>query len=209
LNQLRLPRQIAEYPEMKRISTYMIAVWAMICFMSATAVAQTTDIEWTTGERKLSVFPGLNKAEFAKQYQANKAYWDKAITFLNTTNLDTLSVGKHLIDGENVFVSVSEGPTKEYDKTGWESHRNYLDIHLMMAGKERIGMLDTAGAEVTNPYDAAKDVANYHPNIKGNYYVADSNTLLIFFPQDAHRPSIHVDGYDKVKKLVIKIRVAR
>jgi biofilm protein TabA len=186
-----------------------MAFSAIICFISTAASAQTADPEWTTSGRKLSVFLGLNKAEFAKQYQANKPYWNKAIAFLNTTNLDTLSVGKHLIDDENVFVAVSEGPTKEYDKTGWESHRTYLDIHLMMVGKERIGMMDTTSAEVTNPYDATKDVANYHPNIKGNYYVADTNTLLIFFPQDAHRPSIHVDGFDKVKKLVIKIKVAQ
>jgi biofilm protein TabA len=194
---------------MKRINIYKMAFLAIICFISTAAFAQAPETEWMTGGRKLNVFPGLNKAEFAKQYQANKAYWDKAIAFLYTTNLDTLSVGKHLIDGENVFVAVSEGPSKEYDKTGWESHRNYLDIHLMLVGKERIGMMDTTSAEVTNPYDAAKDVANYHPNIKGNYYVADTNTLLIFFPQDAHRPSIHVDGYDKVKKLVIKIKIAQ
>lgn len=155
------------------------------------------------------MFPGLNKAEFAKQYELNKIYWDKAIAFLANTNLDTLSIGKHPIDGDNVFATVSEGPTKTYETTGWESHRNYLDVHLMITGKERIGMMDIANGKVTNPYDASKDVANYDSNTKGNYYVADTNTLLIFFPQDAHRPSIHVDGFDKVKKLVFKIRVAQ
>jgi biofilm protein TabA len=194
---------------MKRINGYQLAFAAVLCLLGTLASAQTASVEWTAGARKLTTFPGLNKTEFAKQYQANKAYWDKAIAFLSSTNLDTLSVGKHLIDGENVYVSVSEGPTKDYDKTGWESHRNYLDIHLMLIGKERIGMIDAASAEVTNPYDAAKDVVNYNTAIKGNYYVADTNTLLIFFPQDAHRPGIHVDGYDKVKKLVIKIKTAQ
>ncbi|MFD2863805.1 YhcH/YjgK/YiaL family protein [Mucilaginibacter antarcticus] len=192
---------------MKKTSIFTIALLALICFFTTTALAQTSN--WTTSGRKLNLFPGLNKAEFAKQTQVNKVYWDKAMAFLAATNIDTLSVGKHVIDGENIFVSVSEGPTKEYDKTSWESHRNYLDIHLMIVGKERIGMMDTATATVTNAYDAAKDVANYDLNTKGNYYVADPNTLLIFFPQDAHRPSIHVDAYDKVKKLVFKIRVAQ
>ena len=194
---------------MRRIILLAIGFLALACFASTVVSAQVADAEWTTGGRKLNVFPGLNKAEFAKQYQANKPYWDKAIAFLSSTNLDTLSLGKHLIDGENVFATVSEGPTKEYNKTGWESHRNYLDLHLMLLGKERIGMVDTTSAAVTNPYDATKDAANYDATIKGNYYVADSNTLLIFFPQDAHRPSIHVDGFDRVKKLVIKIRVAQ
>jgi biofilm protein TabA len=192
---------------MKRTPIIALALLAIVCLFTTTASAQTT--EWTTGGRQLNIFPGLNKAEYAKQTQINKAYWDKAMAFLNSTNLDTLSVGKHVIDGDNIFVSVSEGPTKEYEKTSWESHRNYLDIHLMLIGKERIGMVDAATATITNPYDATKDVANYDLNTKGNYYVADTNTLLIFFPQDAHRPSIHVDGFDKVKKLVFKIKVAQ
>ncbi|MES2808970.1 MAG: YhcH/YjgK/YiaL family protein [Bacteroidota bacterium] len=190
---------------MKTIHTLKLALLAVFCFLTATANAQ----DWTTSGRKLSIFPGLNKAEFAKQYQANKVYWDKAIAFLNNTNLDTLSVGKHVIDGDNLFASVSEGPTKEYDKTSWESHRTYLDVHLVITGKERIGMVDATTATVTNTYDAGKDLANYDINTKGNYYVADNNTLLIFFPQDAHRPGIHVDGFDKVKKLVFKIKVAK
>jgi biofilm protein TabA len=67
---------------------------------------------------------------------------------------------------------------------------------------------NAATATVTNPYDATKDAANYDINTKGNYYVEDSGVLVICFPQDAHRPGIHVDGYDKVKKMVIKIKVA-
>jgi biofilm protein TabA len=192
---------------MKKTSFVKIALFAFVCFFTVPASAQIT--EWYTGGRKLNIFPGLNKAEFVKQYQRNKVYWDKAVAFLNTTKLDTLSVGKHVIDGENIFVTVSEGPTKEYDKTNWESHRNYLDIHLLLVGKERIGMMDTTSATITNSYDATKDVVTYEPGSKGNYYVADTNTLLIFFPQDAHRPSIHVDGFDKVKKLVFKIKVAQ
>jgi biofilm protein TabA len=88
------------------------------------------------------MYAGLNNAEFAKQYQRNKIYWDKAFAFLRTTQLDTLSVGKHVLDGENVFVTVTEGPTKDYDKTGWEAHRKYLDVHLMISGKERIGVMN-------------------------------------------------------------------
>ncbi len=201
---------------MKKISIYKIALLAVICFISTAASAQMSESdaeawvkngEWRNG-LTLNMYAGLNNAEFAKQYQRNKVYWDKAFAFLRTTQLDTLSVGKHVIDGDNVFVTVSEGPTKDYDKTSWEAHRKYLDVHLMIRGKERIGVMNPVNATVTNPYDAAKDVANYDPATKGNYYVADTNTMLILFPSDSHRPSIHVDGYDTVKKLVVKIKVA-
>jgi biofilm protein TabA len=201
---------------MKKVPVYKIALLAIICFIGTAASAQMNESdakawvnkgEWRNGVT-LKMYAGLNNAEFAKQYKLNQAYWDKAFTFLRTTQLDTLSVGKHVLDGENVFVTVTEGPTKDYDKTGWEAHRKYLDVHIMIRGKERIGVMNPTNATVTNPYDATKDVGNFDPATKGNYYVADTNTMLIFFPLDSHRPSIHVDGYDTVKKLVIKIKVA-
>jgi YhcH/YjgK/YiaL family protein len=77
----------------------------------------------------------------------------------------------------------------------------------MIRGKEKIGVMNPATAKVADPYDATKDLAHYDINTPGTYYIADPETLLIFFPQNAHRPVIHVDGYDKVKKLVIKIKV--
>lgn len=201
---------------MKKVSVYKIALLAIICFISTAASAQMSESdakawvkngEWRNG-LMLNMYAGLNNAEFAKQYQRNKVYWDKAFAFLRTTQLDTLSVGKHVIDGDNVFVTVSEGPTKDYDKTGWEAHRKYLDVHLMIRGKERIGVMNPTNARITNPYDETKDVGNFDPATKGDYYVADPNTMLILFPLDSHRPSIHVDGYDTVKKLVVKIKVA-
>ncbi|MCC8425455.1 YhcH/YjgK/YiaL family protein [Mucilaginibacter sp. UR6-11] len=200
-----------------KISLNRILILLVVALLvSLTASAQTTEStskawvkkgDWRNGV-KLDLYKDLNNEEFAIQYRRNKAYWDKAFAFIANTQLDTLSVGKHLIDGENVFATVSDGPTKDYNKTGWEAHRKYIDLHLMIHGKERIGMMDPATAAVTNPYDAAKDVVNFDTNTKGNYYVADPGTLFIFFPQNPHRPGIHVEGYDTVKKLVIKIKVA-
>ncbi|MDB5029382.1 YhcH/YjgK/YiaL family protein [Mucilaginibacter sp.] len=206
---------------MKKILYYKLMVLIMICFISKTTIAQTTDNwteksakewvdkgEWRNGF-KTKLYAGIDNVEFAKQYHKNKAAWDKAFAFINNTKLDTLSPGKHLIDGDNVFATITDANTKEYDKTMWESHRKYIDLHLMIRGKERIGVMNPATAVVTDPYDEAKDIAHYDANTKGNYYIADPETLMIFFPQNSHRPVIHVDGYDKVKKLVIKIKVAQ
>jgi biofilm protein TabA len=201
---------------MKKTVNKLVTFLAIICFFASTASAQTAESAATVwvkkGDRKngpnLEIYKDVNDTEFAKQYQRNKAYWDKALAFIADTQLDKLPVGKHAIDSENVFATVTDGPTKDFSKTGWEAHRKYIDLHLMIRGKERIGMMDAATATVTNPYDATKDVMNFDVNTKGNYYIADPGTLFIFFPQNSHRPGIHVDGFDTVKKLVIKIRVA-
>lgn len=193
---------------------------AIVCLMATTASAQMSDSqakawvkkgEWRNGF-KLQLYPGLDNAEFYKQYQANKKYWDEAFAFITNTNLDTLSVGKQAIDGDNVFATVSDGPTKELDKTGWEAHHDHIDLHLIIRGRDKVGVTFAPAAHLTKPYDPVNDsdgnllVSN---DAKTDYYNEDPGTLYIFFPHNSHRPGIHVDGYDKVKKLVIKVRVAR
>lgn len=166
--------------------------------------------EWRNGF-KLKLYPALDNAEFAKQYQVNKKYWDEAFAFITNTKLDTLTAGKHIIDGDNVFAMINDGPTKELDKTGWEAHEKYADLHLVIIGKEKVGVTFTSAARLLTPYDAVKDSESLlvSPDAKTDYYIEDPGTLYIFFRDNAHRPGIHVDGYDKVKKMVIKVKVSK
>ena len=162
--------------------------------------------EWAPSGLTLQVHPSTDKAEFARQYAKNKALWDKAFLFLKESDLEKMAPGRYPIDSNDVYMTVTEGPNKEFDKTGWESHRKYIDLQYIARGKEKIGVAPVPQATVTKPYDEAKDVANY--SAEGQYYVAEPGTFFLFFPQNAHRPSIQVDGYNTVKKVVIKIKAA-
>jgi biofilm protein TabA len=167
--------------------------------------------KWVKGgawrnESTLKPHSSVNDVEFARQYHKNKQAWDKAFIFLSNKRLDTLAAGKYLIDGTNVYATITDVPSKEFDKSAWESHRNYIDLQYVISGKEKIGVSPVASATVTKPYDEAKDVANY--NAGGKYYTASPSEFFLFFPADAHRPNIKAEGYEtaKVKKLVIKIK---
>lgn len=153
---------------------------------------------------KFKPHKSINKAEFTKQYQANKDYWNKAFAFLKEHNLDTMSVGRYAIDGDNVYAMITENKTKDMDSTKWESHRNYIDLQMVIKGEEKIGRADIAKLTVTMPYDASKDLANYTGD--GKFYEAKPNTFFLFFPQDAHRPNITTNSNQPDKKIVIKIR---
>jgi YhcH/YjgK/YiaL family protein len=160
---------------------------------------------WANG-LKLNVQESVDKVEFAKQYTANKEWWDKAFAYFRDTNLDQLAPGKYPVDGDNVFASVTENPTKDYANTQWESHRKYIDMQYVIQGAEKIEVVPLASATPTKPYDEARDVARY--DAKGTQYEAKPGTIYIFFAQDVHRPNIKVEGVDKDKKLVIKMRAA-
>lgn len=159
--------------------------------------------EWLNGLQRAPHQP-LNKQEFARQYQANKAAWDKAFAYLKETDLVNLRAGKYAIDGEDVYALVSEGATKELGKTKWEGHKNYHDIHFVITGKEKIGITPVQGATILKEYDPAKDIAFYES--EGKYFVSDPANFFIVLAGDAHRPGVKADGADSVKKVVIKIR---
>lgn len=194
-----------------------LLVMSVILFAQLSSFAQTKNKkaaewfkkgDWSKG-LKLKPHASVDQEEFYKQYNGNKALWDTAFAFLREVNLDTIKPGKYPLMGDDVYVSITEGPTKEFSASKWESHKQYIDIQYAYRGKEKIGVYPSAKATVvTNPYDEKKDVANY--DIKdGDFYVADPGTFFIFFPRDAHRPGIKVDGFDTVKKVVIKVHVAR
>ncbi|MEO6548787.1 MAG: YhcH/YjgK/YiaL family protein [Ferruginibacter sp.] len=161
--------------------------------------------DWLNGA-DLQQHSSINKKEFARQYQLNKTYWDKAFAFIKEHNLDSIPKGRYTVDGDNVYATVTEDASKDLEKTGWESHRKYIDLQYIISGEEKMGLYPVAKSTVTKEYDDKKDLANY--TAKGKFYVAGPGTFFLFFPTDAHRPNITPGGNKVVKKMVIKIRAA-
>lgn len=188
-----------------KISAILLAT-SLLTACSANKAQQWLKEQTPAKSLKPVVYKDVNLVELKKQYFANKATWDKAFQFMETHNLQELAPGKYPIDGDQVFASVSETVNKPFEDTNWESHKKYIDLQYVISGKEKIGEASFENEKITRPYDAARDVANYAIN-KGKFYVADSSTFYLFFPSTTHRPNIIVNN-DKVKKLVIKIRVA-
>ena len=160
--------------------------------------------DWTNG-LKLDLHASVNKDSFYAAYHTNKKLWDAAFSFLKNQNLDTIKPGKYPILGEQVFASITEAASKNKEDVKWESHKKYIDLQYIIKGKEIIGVADVSKATVTKPYEV--DAMNYTAD--GTYYTTDAGTFFLFFPNDAHRPTIKAEGYDIVKKIVIKIQVAK
>lgn len=161
---------------------------------------------WKEGFKALT-HAGLDVQELAYQYHSNPELWEKAFKFLATTNLDTLSLGKHILDGDNLYVSVTQGPVKSFEDTKWEAHKKYIDIQYVISGKEKMGQVTVDKTSVIVPFDVTKDVGFYSASDSdAGYYEANPSVFLIFFPKNAHRPGIKLEGCNTDKKLVIKIK---
>jgi YhcH/YjgK/YiaL family protein len=164
---------------------------------------------WAPG-LKPKLDASVNSIEFAKQYFANKAQWDKAFEFLETQDLANLKPGKYPIDGDNVFAAVSDDPLKDFSQSNWEDHHDYIDLHYVIEGKEKIAGIPFTSVQATvTPYDATKDIGFYKYD-GGDYKIATPQNFFLYFPTEAHRPHLKVDGYDgRAKKVVIKIRYVK
>lgn len=155
----------------------------------------------------LTILPhdSVNRVEFFLQYKKNPSRWDAAFAFLKNTNLDTIRVGKYKILGDEVVVNVSEVENRPLEKTKWEFHRKYIDLQYVFRGKETMGVAPLDSLVINNPYSESWDGGTGTFN-GGSYYTMDSTRMQLFFPCDAHRPGIAVDGFNRVKKIVIKIK---
>jgi YhcH/YjgK/YiaL family protein len=160
--------------------------------------------EWKNG---LSLEPHetTNKITFAEQYHKNKTAWDEAFEFL-ADNLEAKEPGKYEIAGDNVYAIITEQPSKTPEMAKWEAHEKFIDIQYVIKGEEKIGITPLSTATLSKPYDETNDYSNYEAD--GPLYSAKPGTFFLFFPDDVHRPNILVEGFDVVKKVVIKVRVA-
>jgi biofilm protein TabA len=180
----------------KTILSFALVIAAIFSASAQNDMTPAKADKWFAGHHylgglKLMPAASTNKMEFAKQYTANKAVWDKVFAYLKTTDLDALAVGKYTVEGTGATVAVTDNPTKAFEQTTWESHRKFMDT------------APVAGAKVTEAYNDAKDVAHYE--MDGTIYEARPGTFFLFFPTDAHRVNIKVDGVEHDKKIVIKI----
>lgn len=159
--------------------------------------------QWANGVT-LNPHASVNLDSFYVAYHRNKKLWDAAFTYLKTQDLNSLPPGKYPIIGDDVFASITDAPSHSFEEVKFESHKNYVDLQYIIRGKELIGVADTAHATIIKPY--TPDIINYTAD--GTYYTTDSSTFFLFFPNNAHRPTIKAEGCDVVKKIVIKIKTA-
>ncbi|NSW90390.1 MAG: YhcH/YjgK/YiaL family protein [Firmicutes bacterium] len=130
---------------------------------------------------------------------------ETALKFLLNNDFSKMEPGKHEINGEEIYMMVSNYDTKTIDQGIWEAHRKYIDIQYVFEGSEYIGYANINSLKVTREYDEKGDYLLLEG--KGDLLKVEKGTFMVLFPEDAHMPCIAVDRPGKVKKIVIKVKV--
>ncbi len=161
---------------------------------------------WTAGW-KVKPDSSIDKKALAVSYYKNKERWDKAFSFLKNTDLESLEVKRHDIDGDNLYASVSEYVTKGENEAMFEAHRKYIDIQYVIKGTEIIKIAPLAMRDsVSQEYDENRDIEFFSVK-ESKSLLATPDKFFIFFPSDAHKPGLIAGKADSVKKIVIKLRI--
>lgn len=128
----------------------------------------------------------------------------RAFEYIRQTDLLSIDVGRHDIDGQNLYAMVQNYNTKPIQGGSWEAHRQYIDLQYLVRGIEKIGYCNIHRLS-QGVYDASRD---YLPlQGQGDYVTLKEGDFTILFPDDAHLPGIALDVPVSVRKLVVKISV--
>ncbi len=125
--------------------------------------------------------------------------------WLKNTDLENLADGRYYIDGEKLFANVQSYETK--DEAPYEAHRKYADIQYMVKGVEKVGVTHYSNCSTETEYNEEKDIEFLECNICDFHEVLEEGDFLVFYPQDAHQPSLNPDKKLNVKKVIVKVEI--
>ena len=128
-----------------------------------------------------------------------------AMEVLQTTDFAAVAPGSYQVR-DGVFYNVMEPTLRPVEEGSWECHRKYIDVQYVLCDGEQILYcpLDRVDwGEFNDSGDCAL------AKLQGSWISLPMHpdTFAVFFPGDAHAPTLALDTVKQVKKVVIKVPV--
>ncbi len=146
----------------------------------------------------------IDKLQQASLYYNLGERMTKGLQYLRTNDFMKIADGQYEIEGLNIFAIVTSYTTRTIAEARLEAHKRYIDIHLIVSGKETMYFAPAESLKVIENYTPEKDIM--HLSGDSIPLTLPAGYFAVFFPTDAHMPAIQVNGPAAVKKVVIKIK---
>jgi len=147
----------------------------------------------------------------SKQFETALAHAALALTAGNPVSerVSRIQAGETLkVElGEGVFALEQAYETKAAPDVRWESHLRYLDVQVIVSGEELMEVGDARRLRVSENLTPEKDLIFYAPGAPASMLRMGAGDTAVFFPVDAHRPSLAVSEPRLVRKVVVKVPV--
>lgn len=129
---------------------------------------------------------------------------EEVLSYLDNNDLYDLPFERIDIS-DNVYLVKQKYIGKDRKDAGVESHKKYIDIQLMLKGRESMYYgLYNYELKVSIDYDDSKDIM-FYDELLNNKVEVSKDEFVVFFKEDIHQPGIKVRD-EEINKVVIKIR---
>ena len=102
---------------------------------------------------------------------------------------------------EQVYVSKSRA------ECFFESHRKYIDVQVIVEGREAMEVAEIGRLTVAEPYFEPRDFIKYADTSSTSSLRILAGDVAVFFPLDGHMPCLQLDRPILVRKTVVKVPV--
>lgn len=123
--------------------------------------------------------------------------------YVKSHDLLHADLGRIEIKGDELFINNVNPECVAAEKQVLELHRDYIDVHILLEGAERIGWkaIEDLTDEV-KPYEKEGDCALYS-DTPTTFVDLLPGQFMIVYPEDPHAPVI---GEGKIRKLIAKVK---
>ena len=130
---------------------------------------------------------------------------DAVIHFILEGDLAGLPLGKTEILGDDAFVNRFDYTTMAPEVAAWEGHLRYGDVHVLLCGREKIGVSHIDALTETERREQ-EDFVGFSGAVEHWFTITSEDTLVVF-PEDIHMVRVTDQKPCKVSKCCFKFRV--
>lgn len=124
--------------------------------------------------------------------------------YVKTHDLLHAELGRIEIEGDALFINNVNPECVPAEKQVLEVHHDYIDVHILLEGAERIGWKAIEDVtDETKPYEKEGDCALY-ADAPTTFVDLLPGQFVIVYPEDPHAPVI---GNGKIRKLIAKVKL--
>ncbi|BEG99491.1 YhcH/YjgK/YiaL family protein [Bacteroides sedimenti] len=146
----------------------------------------------------------VSNLQNSKRIESLHPLFPQLFAYVKSHDLLHAELGRIEIDGDNLFINNVNPECVASDKQVLELHHDYIDVHILLEGKETIGWKATEDlSEEVKSYQKEGDCALYSDK-PTTYVNIKPEEFVIVYPEDAHAPVI---GEGKIRKLIAKVKL--
>lgn len=133
----------------------------------------------------------------------------EALNYLKNTDFQSMQTGQYTL-ADKFIVQVLDLTTQPASTIKPEVHRNKIDIQFLYSGQEQIGISsDTGHNRPASDYIESRDIQFYEQAENESFLMMTPGNFAIFYPEDVHRPACIDQQVSQIRKIVIKIELAK